>query len=209
MQAVAKRSYHHGDLREALVRAAFSIAKREGPDAVTLRAVAKQAGVSEAAPYHHFADKRMLLGAAAGVGFESLDRRLSAALDAAGVDPIERLAALGAAYVTFAIDEPGAFKLVFGSHVAELDLAALPETAAPGHRSKQRLRGAVRDFVQRTRADADPEVLFQMLWAQAHGMAWLVVEKELHPEGAAAPSARRAAAIANEAVRRLLASYVR
>lgn len=205
----AKRGYHHGDLRGALVRAAFAIAKREGPDAVTLRAVAKRAGVSEAAPYHHFADKRMLLGAAAGVGFEELDARLSAALARASDDPIDRLAEVGAAYVLFAIEEPGPFRLVFGSHVAELDLAALPETATPGRRAKTRLRNAVRDFVERTNADIDAEVLMQMLWAQVHGMAWLVVEKELHPDGAAAPSARTAAIFAREAVRRLLASYSR
>jgi AcrR family transcriptional regulator len=204
---LAKRSYHHGDLRDALVRAAFAIAKREGPDAVTLRAVAKRAGVSEAAPYHHFADKRTLLGAAAGVGFEALDRRLGDALESAGRDPIDRLVSLGAAYVQFAIDEPGPFRLVFGSHVAELDLAALPETATPGRRAKERLRRAVREFVTTARANVDPEVLMQMLWAQVHGMAWLVVEKELHPEGASAASAKLTPTIASEAVRRLLASY--
>lgn len=207
MQAVSKRGYHHGGLRDALVRAAFAIAKREGPDGVTLRAVAKRAGVSEAAPYHHFADKRMLLGAAAGVGFEVLDARMSEALERAGEDPTSRLAALADAYVSFAIDEPGAFRLVFGSHVAELDLGALPETATSGRRAKERLRGAVRAFIEGARAKVDGELLMQMVWAQVHGMAWLVVEKELHPEGAAAPSAKMAPGIASDAVRRLLASY--
>lgn len=183
---MARTAYHHGDLRAALVRAAFALARRDGPDGITLRAVAKRAGVSEAAPYHHFKDKRSLLAAAAGVGFEKLDER------AVRVGSLEDFAA---EYVAFAIEEPGAFRLMFGAHVAELDLAAIPELAVPGRRLKARIRALAGD-----------ETLFRMCWAQCHGLAWLVVEKELDPRGAEAEDAGDAIEIARTAVARLIAS---
>jgi AcrR family transcriptional regulator len=195
MQAVA---YHHGDLRAALVRAAFALARRDGPEGVTLRAVAKRAKVSEAAPYHHFKDKRALLAAAAGVGFEQLDALVG---DAETDDPAEAVSRFAASYVGFAIEEPGAFRLMFGAHVAELDLGAIPELAVPARRLKVRMRALAARC-----APHDAETLFQMVWAQCHGIAWLVVEKELDPAGAEATSARNAIAIACDAVSRLIAS---
>ena len=197
---MARTDYHHGDLRAALVRAAFALARRDGPDGVTLRRVAARAGVSEAAPYHHFADKRTLLGAAAGVGFEALDKRVVEAV--AGLDPAGSLAAFAATYVAYAVDEPGAFRLMFGAHVAELDLAAIPETAIPGRRLKARTRAMAHECTA-----AHAETLFQMAWAQSQGMAWLVVEKELHPEGRGAASAQLACEVARDAVRRLVESF--
>lgn len=195
---MVRTAYHHGDLRSALVKAAFALARKAGPDGVTLRAVAARAGVSEAAPYHHFKDKRTLLAAAAGVGFEKLDERVARAIEGAE----EPIAAFAAEYVAFALDEPGAFRLMFGAHVAELDLGAIPEIAVPGGRLKARCRA----MAAASKAELDPEILFEMVWAQCHGMAWLVVEKELHPEGAAAPNARAAIEVARSAVERLIRS---
>ena len=187
--------------------AAFAIARQDGVEAVTLRAVAARAGVSEAAPYHHFRDKRMLLAAAAGAGFEDLDARFVRTLARAPRDPARRLGALARAYVGFALDEPGAFRLVVGAHVAELDLADVPETAIPGRRAKERVRLLVRDFAESVGAAASAETIFQMVWAQVYGAASLVIEKELDPRGAGAPDAKQALARAEDAVLRMLASY--
>jgi AcrR family transcriptional regulator len=108
-----KRSYHHRDLRQALIRSALEILSEAGVAALSLRAAARRAGVSAMAPYRHFADKEALLAAVAEFGFRELLARLTAAT-AAAADPRAGLAALGVAYVLFAREQPSLFKLMFG-----------------------------------------------------------------------------------------------
>jgi AcrR family transcriptional regulator len=186
-----KAAYHHGDLRAALLRATTALVKRGGPEAVTMRAVATRAGVSEAAPYHHFADKRELLAAAAAEGF----RALGAAMEAAGPG----LVGLGEAWIRFALTERGYYRLILGAHVAELDLAADPETRAAG--------GATRDLVlariQTELPGEDARRVFHLLWAQLHGTASLFVERELGADVTEAD----AIAMARDGVARLVASF--
>src|SRR5947207_14518508 len=99
--AAEARPYHHGDLRRALIDAARRILETEGPAALSLRAVAREAGVSPAAPYHHFKDKSQLLEAVAHEGWVALDVALSAAR-AQAPDRRERRTGLGVAYIRFA-----------------------------------------------------------------------------------------------------------
>jgi AcrR family transcriptional regulator len=195
LRVAKKRAYHHGDLRGALVNAAFLVAVREGIDGVSLRAVARRAGVSEAAPYHHFKDKRELLAAAAGVAFDRLDARVVEAI-AKRRDRAAKIVALAKAYVTFAVEEPGMFRLIFGAHVTDQDLAAIPEAAIPGRRLKARFRELAGD-----------ETVFQMLWASSLGWALLIVEKEIHPLGAGAPNVHEAIERAGDAARRIVESF--
>jgi AcrR family transcriptional regulator len=108
-----KRPYHHGDLRQALVRSALEILSESGVGGLSLRAAARRARVSAMAPYRHFADKEALLAAVAEYGFRELAAQLTAAT-ATAADPRAGLAALGVAYVLFARDEPSLFKLIFG-----------------------------------------------------------------------------------------------
>ena len=110
-----KRSapYHHGDLRDALVRAARTILEKKGLAALSLRGVARAAGVSPAAPYHHFADKQALLDAVAAQGFDALRSAMEKRM-AKKTDPIARLDASGVGYVLFAIENPALFRLMFG-----------------------------------------------------------------------------------------------
>src|SRR5215467_9614279 len=108
-----KRPYHHGDLRQALVRSALEILSEGGVGRLSLRAAARRARVSAMAPYRHFADKEALLAAVAEYGFRELATRLTAAT-ATAADPRAGLAALGVAYVLFACDQPNLFKLMFG-----------------------------------------------------------------------------------------------
>lgn len=105
-------NYHHGDLARALIAATLDILAKAGKHEISMRAVARRAGVSATAPYRHFADKEALLAAAATTGFERLRERLMAA-DATATG-IEAIAAQGAAYVDFAIEHPALFRMMFG-----------------------------------------------------------------------------------------------
>ena len=103
--AAENRPYHHGDLRRALIDAARRLLETEGPTALSLRAVAREAGVSPAAPYHHFKDKGELLDAVAHEGWDLLNDLMTAAR--ANEDSVRtKLTALGVAYVRFARDNP-------------------------------------------------------------------------------------------------------
>ena len=99
------RPYHHGDLRQVLLAAALTQIEAEGVASLSLRALARLAGVSAAAPYRHFDSKRTLLAALAQQGFEGLGRQLMLARDAE-TGPNERLLAIGLAYVEFAVANP-------------------------------------------------------------------------------------------------------
>jgi AcrR family transcriptional regulator len=105
--------YHHGALREALIRATESLLDEHGAEAFTLREVARRAGVSPAAPAHHFGDAAGLLTAVAEGGFAGLAQALQAADASGGADARAALRAQGVAYVRFAMAHPGRFRLMF------------------------------------------------------------------------------------------------
>src|SRR3972149_3564682 len=92
-------SYHHGNLRRALLDAALELVETQGAEALTLRAAARRAGVSPAAPYRHFADKRTLLAAVAEEGFRALTEAMRQATAAHGAQPPGRFRALGVSYI--------------------------------------------------------------------------------------------------------------
>src|SRR5215204_3992851 len=123
----AKRpaSYHHGDLRRALVDAAIPLLRSGGAEALTLRAVAREAGVSQTAPYRHFADRAALVSAVADDGFRRLHARLVAAARAPAKTTGRAqhtarggLQAIALAYVRFALEHPEEYRVMFGSEVA-------------------------------------------------------------------------------------------
>ncbi|HSE40939.1 MAG TPA: TetR/AcrR family transcriptional regulator, partial [Acidobacteriota bacterium] len=107
------KTYHHGDLKNALVETAAKLVAEHGAGSVSLREVARAAGVSHAAPYHHFKDKNGLLAAVAEEGFRRFDTYQERALRAAPSEPSERLRALGRAYVRFALSNPHFFRVMF------------------------------------------------------------------------------------------------
>src|SRR5215211_5777793 len=124
-----KRAYHHGNLRQDLVTAAVQIINRSGAEALTLRAVGQRLGVSQAAPYRHFASKEALLGAVAADGFGTLLDRCRAAMKAAGRNPVARYEAMAVSYLRFALDFPAHFHLMYGPRV-QFDDIAVPERQA-------------------------------------------------------------------------------
>lgn len=119
MSMQRKSSYHHGNLKQALLEASRDILEHEGLEALSLRAVARHVGVSQTASYSHFADKRALLVAVALDGFQRFGARLSSESRRAGSN-MERLLALARGYVGFALDNPALFRLMFGAHSSEL-----------------------------------------------------------------------------------------
>lgn len=120
----ATRPYHHGALREALLDAAERILDQKGTSGLTLRAAARAAGASHAAPKNHFGDLSGLLSELAAVGYRRFRERL---LNAAtgGTSPAARLSAIGHAYVDFAVEFPGLFQLMFRSDRLDVDRPAL------------------------------------------------------------------------------------
>jgi len=124
------RPYHHGDLKAALVEAADRLLEREGLSALSLRAVAREAGVSAAAPYHHFRDKIELLLAVARQGFVSMGDYMRQCAE--GIEnPKARLNRLGVAYVCFARDHPALYHLMYDSS-RQANFRAEPRRADTG-----------------------------------------------------------------------------
>ncbi|MBV8186046.1 MAG: helix-turn-helix transcriptional regulator, partial [Alphaproteobacteria bacterium] len=116
-RAPLRQSYHHGDLRAALLAAAARLLEKEGAEAVSFRAIAREVGVSQTAPYNHFESKEHLLATVAEDGFRSFVVLQRAA--ARTRSPRRRLQALGRAYVAFASAHPQLYRLMFGVGLAD------------------------------------------------------------------------------------------
>src|SRR5260370_1915815 len=110
--SASKATYHHGDLRAACVRAAIELLEDGGEAALSLRAVARRAGVSPAAPYRHYGDREALVSAIAAVGYRELAERLAAAHPSPSTPG--QLASVAIAYVQFALERPVLFRIMFG-----------------------------------------------------------------------------------------------
>lgn len=175
--AVAEsKPYHHGDLRRALLDSATAILEREGPSALSLRAVAREAGVSPAAPYHHFKDKDELLGAIAHQGFIRLKDAMAQAA-AAAPDPRKKVAELGAAYVRFARSHPALYRVMYDSARAG---AQLPGAEDPDS-AFALLRTAVAEAAGNHMSRLDVNLAAIATWCAAHGLAELSGFVQLDP----------------------------
>ena len=125
-----KKSYHHGDLKNALIKAGADILSKEGVSALSLRKVAHRAGVSHAAPYAHFADKQALIAAISTEGYKKLYEKIAQVAGQYQADPLRRLVEASWAYVQFALDEPDQFKVTLSGMIEkEQDYPAFVETA--------------------------------------------------------------------------------
>lgn len=186
------RTYHHGDLRNALLAEASALVEAEGVAALTLREIARRLGVSHAAPAHHFPDKTALLIAVGADGFESLALTLEAPAEAP--TPAGRFLETGKRYVHFARSRPGHFRVMFGgSLTASLRLARsgtaeaarvdprLPENSARAYRA---LEAAVTSVLPAAHSHRSKEAAF-LAWSVVHGAALLVLEGPLPPHLAA------------------------
>jgi AcrR family transcriptional regulator len=182
----AKGAYHHGDLRRTLLDASMALVEERGVDGLTLREVARRAGVSHNAPYHHFADKAAVVEALALEGYEMLLAVERAAVDPADGVP-ERIRALGRAYVGFAVAHPARFTLM---NRPELRRAGeVTDVHAAGTASE----GPLFEAIDAGQADGsiargDRDALALGAWAAVHGLSVLLVDgplRELVPRGPA------------------------
>ena len=173
-------SYHHGDLRRALVEATEALLAEKGPEAFSLREVARRAGVSPAAPAHHFGDAGGLLAAVATAGFDGLAAALSAGQARGGADPRRRLREQGVAYVEFAMRHPGRFRLMFRDALLSPD----PELQRAGNAAFLVLENGVREaFGIATGGELPPAAwtVVIALWSVVHGFAHLAIAGRFDP----------------------------
>lgn len=169
--------YHHGDLKNALIDAGIEILSREGIEALSLRKVAKRAGVSHTAPYAHFTDKQALIAAIAAAGYRKLYDALFAAQDLQD-SAIDRLMATAHAYLQFALDEPDHFKITF-SGVVEAE-QNYPDYVEQSKRCFA-LVVAVVEGCQLTGPfqEGDTQIIAVSIWSCIHGFVQLLLANQL------------------------------
>jgi AcrR family transcriptional regulator len=172
MTTAAARPYHHGNLREALLRAGESALESGGAQNLSLRELAREVGVSHAAPRRHFSDKQALLDALALTGFERLGTALHRAVADAGPGFEDRLLGLARAYVAFATEQPALIELMFAS---KHEAGAPPELAEAGERAFAPALQAVADG-QATGAvvSGDTERIAKIAFAMLQGLVAIV-----------------------------------
>ena len=166
------RGYHHGNLKEALIRAALELIAQKGPAGFTFAEAARWAGVSPAAPYRHFRDRDELLASVALRGFHQFEQALARAWDEGRPDVFFALDRLGRAYLDFARSEPAYYSAMFEAGVP---LADNPELRDAGDRAFAVLRAAAEKLCAQVPARDRPPALMVALhiWAMAHGIASL------------------------------------
>jgi AcrR family transcriptional regulator len=172
-----KRAYHHGDLRAQLVESALKLLRTRGPDALTLRGVARAAKVSQAAPYRHFKDRRALVAAVAEAGFRMLHGAMHDGMQrATGAQGFRQVAV---AYVEFALAHPAEYRIMFGPELANHD--DLPELRDASHATL----GFVAQGIAGLQAagivgKGDPAVMAAALWSMLHGLVMLSLDGQTH-----------------------------
>lgn len=186
LQPRPKAGYHHGDLREALLTAADQLLHEEGLQGLTLRACARRAGVSHAAPKHHFANLSELLSEVAARAFDRLTRALEEVRAEVGDDPDERFIAAARTYVEYARSHPAHFRLMFRSDSLKTCNEAL---SAATSRAFAELTDII--TLQRGEPDVAPEELRERImeaglmedillgWSYVHGYTQLLLEGQL------------------------------
>lgn len=169
------------DFRERLCEAAERLFAERGPDAVTMRQLAAELGVSPMTPYRYFEDKDDILAAVRANGFNRFAEALERARDGA-VGARARGAAVGEAYVSFALENPHAYKLMFDFNQPHVE--KYPELVAAGRRAQKTMTGHVEDALAEGLMEGEAEQIGLMFWAAIHGTVILELAGMLPPGGA-------------------------
>ena len=167
-----RKSYHHGNLRQALVEATAALIEETGPLAFTLTEAARRAGVSPAAPYRHFKGREDLLEEVARQGFVEFAGRLEAAFDEGRPKPLTAFLRMGQAYLDFARDRPGYYMAMFESGIS---ITGSADLAAASERAQRVLRGAAVTLAERLPEGKRPpaQMVANHIWALSHGVVEL------------------------------------
>ena len=170
------KSYHHGNLREALLQSAIRLIADVGPTAFTLREVARRAGVSHNAPYRHFHDKDDLLAAVATQGYLELTDAMTAAAERQS-SPLAGLKQAGLAYVSFALRRPEHFTVMFDAPTSKQQR---PDAAEAAERAFSTLMGFVQECQEKKQLPPGDPLEFALLaWSWVHGIAKLAITGRL------------------------------
>lgn len=168
------KSYHHGDLRQALLDATLKLIEEHGPEGFTLRAAAREAGVTAGAAYHHFKDKEDLVAGVAEEGFVMFRAHLQAAADREAASPRERSRNVGVAYVLFATQHPTRFRVMLG--IGLLTRSSHAGAANEAMHAYQLVRDALVGGL--TDRSTEPVSQAEVLgwWSVVHGLAFLAID---------------------------------
>jgi AcrR family transcriptional regulator len=170
-----KAHYHHGELREALIRATRELVEQRGAENFTLADACRVAGVTTAAPYRHFRGKEEILEEIASRGFEELGNRTTAILAEKGEGTLEGIVAMGQAYVAFAVEETAVFRLMFGQQPS---LKKAEHVLGAAHACFSKLIGQVALYCNRNKVRGDTQQIALRLWTFVHGAASLLIDQD-------------------------------
>ncbi len=177
-RSAPRRAYHHGDLKDQLVAAAEAIILEHGVEGFSLREAARRAGVSPAAPAHHFKDAKGLLSEVALRGFRDFGAALDAADRAGGSDVQARLTGQGLAYVNFALKHPARFQLMFTHGKCDMNYPGLRETGARAFAVLERAVRAASRLGPGDALTAEALGFLMAVWSIVHGFSHLALGGE-------------------------------
>jgi AcrR family transcriptional regulator len=173
-----KKTYHHGNLKNALIKAGVEILAKDGVSGLSLRKVALKAGVSHSAPYAHFVDKQALIAAISTEGFRQLYERVSTVTEKYNNQPGKQLVEVAWAYVQFAMDDPDRFKVMF-SAVLEKE-KQYPEFVTESQRNFQLVKVIVEANQASGQLRSGPSELVALsAWGIVHGFVMLLLEGQI------------------------------
>ena len=184
--ALARRTYHHGRLKEALIEAARTLIEQRGPQGFNLTEAARLVGVTPAAPYRHFTDREALMREVARRGFDMFNARLQAAWSRGQPDPVAAFSRMGRAYLDFARQEPGYYRSMFTSaQGAPADGPPVEDGSISDANQSFALLNEAAGAVLRAgcRPDVDSARLALTVWALSHGIATLMLGNYLPETG--------------------------
>ena len=175
-----RKNYHHGDLKNALIKAGIEILAEEGVGGLSLRKAARRAGVSHAAPYAHFADKQNLIAAIASDGHKKIFEQFEAIRARHADDPLRQFLSGAWAYMQFGLESPDHSKITFSGAIQ--DEHSHPEFLEYSQRNMQVLR----DIIEQCRSagvlggdDANSELQAVSIWGMLHGLVLLTIQGQL------------------------------
>jgi AcrR family transcriptional regulator len=172
--------YHHGALRDALLEAAERVLERDGLAGLTLRAVAREAGVSHAAPTHHFGDLTGLVSELAAIGFRQFNAAMTAAGDAGGSSGLEKAMARAKAYVAYARAHPGMYGLMFRTERLDMTRPSLHEAAGAAFAGLAGAIGASRhEEISEQALSLEQAAAIARAWSLVHGFTTLLLDGRL------------------------------
>lgn len=172
------KSYHHGDLRAALLDEAAAMIAERGAASLTMRALGQRLGVSRAAAYRHFEDKAALLVAVAAAGFGRLKHRLRAVDAGAPRSSVERLRRMGEEYVRFALENPAHYRLMYGRE--GLARQEVPKLQEAGSDLFEHLVNVIQAYQHSGKIKRqDPRAQAYVAWSAVHGLASLLIDGQI------------------------------